>query len=123
MRRLGRLDEAKIAEERLESVRATMKGIGPEGPDLSNLKPMREGAVLIELDFGSSPGKAYGKKDSARLGDRLSEAVEQQNAGYYSGSVIILETTTLMFYGADGEALFRAVEPVLLGEPTSGFCE
>jgi len=30
---------------------------------------------------------------------------------------VIPESTTLMLYGADGEELFRAIEPVLAGQP------
>jgi hypothetical protein len=47
----------------------------------------------------------------------LEDAVEIQNTGLYAGGVIIPESTTLMFYGDDAEALFRMLQPILANEP------
>ena len=117
LRRLGRLEEAAIAEGRWASVRASMADIPAANRDLGGTTAATDGAVLVHLDFGSRPGKAYGKKDTERLIERLSELAEKQEIGRYSGWVMIPESTTLIFYGADGEALFKALEPVLLDEP------
>jgi hypothetical protein len=70
---------------------------------------------LIELPFGARPSH-YGKKDVTRLIDALSPALQDDAAGYYGGRVVIPETTTLMFYGADAEAMFRIAESILRAE-------
>jgi hypothetical protein len=98
-------------------VRAAMAEIPTVDRDWSGMKAPSDGAVLVHLDFGSRPGKAYGKKDIERLLERLTERAEGQEAGCFSSWVMIPESTTLIFYGADGEALFKAMEPVLSGEP------
>jgi len=116
LKRVGRLHEATAAEERLASVRAAMKAIPEVERDLSNMKVTTEGAILIELSFGSHPGNVFGKTDIVHLGRRLSEEVAMQAAGWYGGDVVIPESTTLLLYGADGERLFQAVEPILLSE-------
>jgi tetratricopeptide (TPR) repeat protein len=118
--RLGKLGEAKHVQERLESVRASRAEIGIVDLELGDLKPPSEGAVLIELDFGSGPGAVHGKNDSSRLGRRLADVLEDQGIGYYGGHVVIPETTTLMFYGSDAEAIFGAMRPLLLQEPMCG---
>ena len=55
---------------------------------------------------------------SARgLGRQIAEAFESQEIGYYGGHVMILETTTFIYYGPDAEAMFRVLEPRLAEEP------
>jgi len=115
--RLGRSKEAAAAEERLASVRATMKAVQPVDRDLSALRTTTEGAVLVELGFGTEPGSAARKRALRELMDRLREVVDTEQAGFFAGKVVIPENTTLMFYGADGEALFRAIEPLLARDP------
>jgi hypothetical protein len=84
---------------------------------MSRFEGKDEGAVIITLNFGSRPGNAYGRSDTQKLADRLSEVVENNTDGMFGGSVTIPESTTLMFYGTDGEALFGAIEPALASEP------
>lgn len=117
LRRLGRGEEAQTAEVRLASIRAAMTAVPKLGHDLSKLKATTESAVLVELAFGSRAGKRYGRKEIVGLADRLSEVVGTAAAGWYGGDAVIPESTTLMFYGPDGELLFRSMEPILLKEP------
>jgi tetratricopeptide (TPR) repeat protein len=116
LKRLGRTEEAGDAEARLESVRGRIKGVPSIDRDLSALSAGAEGAMLIELGLGSRPGSAYPKGAAARLGEQLAEAVGENHLGFYGGHVVIPESTTLMFYGEDGEALFRVTEPILRSE-------
>jgi hypothetical protein len=120
LERLGRLVEAADARRRLESVRATMSGVGSLDLDLDGLKPPDEGAVLIELDCGSRAGGMGGKGESSRVGRWLDDVLKAQGTGYYGGKVVIPETTTLMLYGTDAEEIFRTVEPLLRDEPICG---
>lgn len=116
--RLGRLEAQRIAEERLAQIRATMKATRPSDPDLGALSTdPTEGAVLVELGFGSRVGSQDQGNSFLRLLSQVSEVVERERVGYMGGKVVIPESTTLMLYGADGEELFRAIEPVLAGQP------
>jgi hypothetical protein len=117
LQRLGRVEEAAAAQERLESVRAAIAGIRTAECDLSRFEAAAEDAVLIALDVGSRPGKAYVRSDCQKLADRLSEVVESNTDGRYGGWVTIPESTTLMFCGKGGEVVFGAIEPVLASEP------
>jgi hypothetical protein len=54
--------------------------------------------------------------DLFQLRQRLLDALLPGDLATSTGYVAIPETTTLMFYGKDGEAMFRALEPVLLEE-------
>jgi tetratricopeptide (TPR) repeat protein len=117
LKRLGRMEEASTAQERLASVRATIAGIRAADCDLSRFEGTTEGAVLITLNFGSRPGNVYGRSHSQKLADRLSEVIEGNTDGWFGGWATIPESTTLMFYGKDGEAVFRAIEPALASEP------
>jgi len=116
LKRLGQPDEARAAEERLASVRASMGAIPKVDRDLSNIKATSENAVLIELSFGGRPGNAYGKSDVVRLTRRLAEELEVHTVGWCGGNVVIPESTTLLFYGPDGDKLFQVMEPILLAE-------
>jgi len=117
LERLGRLDEAGGARNRLDSVRASIAAIAPSGAEAGDVKPPTEGAVLIELDFGSRAGTSYGRSDALALEDRLFDLLEEHNAGYSGGRVVVPEATTLMFYGDDAEAMFKVLEPALLADP------
>ena len=117
LKRLGRVEEARTAEERMASVHAAMAKIQAAEYDLSRFEEAAEGAVLIALDFGSRPGEAYAESEPKKLADRLSKIVERNTTGRFGGWVTIPESTTLMFYGRDGEALFREMEPALASEP------
>jgi tetratricopeptide (TPR) repeat protein len=117
LKRLGRQDEAAIAQETLASVRATIEAIPQVDRDPSDRKAQTEGAVLLELSFSNRPVRADERKNRTLLAERLSKKAQTRDVGYYSGWVAIPENTTLIFYGPDAEALFRVLEPSLISEP------
>lgn len=117
LKRLGRQEEVASAEERLEQVRAAMKAIPQANQDLERLNVSEREAVLVELTFGSRPDGPCPTRESGNLARRLSEALEDEDVGFYAGNVVIPENTTLMFYGLDAETLFRVLEPHLMAEP------
>jgi len=85
--------------------------------DLSAVKAQSEGAVLVELPFGSRPVRPDGRKNTTLLARRLSEEVQPREVGYSGGWVAIPENTALFFYGPDAEALYRVLESTLMVEP------
>ena len=48
------------------------------------------------------------------LSDKLTEAIESANVGEFDGNEIGGGETVLFMYGPDAEALFQAVEPILI---------
>lgn len=114
LRRLGWLEQLVAAEERLASVRAKLNSVPVIDRDLSPLAQPLRGAVLIEMD---NRGRTdVGRKTDLRsLIERLSEALEREQDGFVAAKLVIPENTTLILNGADGEALFRAVEQILMG--------
>jgi len=118
---LDRLSREVAAVQRLTETEAVkeIEAALAKGPHRGP-KPEAEGAVLVELDFGTRAGGVYEKSDSTKFGRKLSEALKTCGSGYYGGSVVIPETTTLLCYGADAEALFSTVEPLLRAEPMCG---
>lgn len=113
LRRLEKLDGVRVAEQRLASVRAAKKDVPQASIDLSSLTAEAEGAVLIELGFGSRTGGRYGLQDADLIAEQLTEIVSGQQVGRYGGRVTIPESITIILYGADAEALFGAVEQFL----------
>jgi hypothetical protein len=80
--------------------------------DVSALKAQADGAVMIELAFGGRSG-SYGVQDAEVIAEQLAEILAEQGSGFYGGRVVIPESTTLWFYGADAEAIFQAMEEFL----------
>jgi tetratricopeptide (TPR) repeat protein len=114
LKRLGRLQDALVAEDRLASMKAALKEAPGASVDLSALTPKGEGAVLIELAFGSRPGDRYQLRDAEIVAEQLAAILESQDAGRYGGRAVIPESTTLMFYGEDAEGMFKVMEQFLL---------
>jgi len=96
-------------------VRAAMNVNTQASPELEHLK-VPEGAVRIELGSGSYPGGESGVHGTQKLGYQLMELVKEEQTGSYGGHVVLPESTVLMFYGADAEALLRVMEPTLRSE-------
>jgi tetratricopeptide (TPR) repeat protein len=120
LKRLGRREDAVLAEGRLAQVSAMKSEIPNVDRDLSLHISEAKGSVLLEIAYGARPGTRYGSKDMARLAVELAEAAKRRHAGFCGGTVTIPESTTLMFYGEDAEALFHAMQPILSNE---GICE
>jgi len=116
LKRLGREDEAANAQNTLASVRSTIQAIPQVDRNLNEVEPQMEGAVLVELMFGNRPVHPDERKNMTSLAERLSSDIQAQDAGYYSGWVAIPESTTLIFYGPDAEAIFKILEPSLTSE-------
>jgi tetratricopeptide (TPR) repeat protein len=116
LQRLGRADELKDAEARLASVHTAMKAIPKVSRDLSALDAPLRCVVFVELNVGVQERSLDGKREDVQLGKRLTEVLEAKNLGWYAGQLTILESTTMIFYGSDAEALFQALEPTLRSE-------
>jgi tetratricopeptide (TPR) repeat protein len=117
LRRLGRLKEVATAQARLAQVDAQRDEIRGVDVDLSSHVSQAKGSVLVEIPQGTRPGTRYTSKDAAKLAVQLADAAKLRNAGFCAGSVTIPESTTLMFYGEDAEALYHAMELILVNEP------
>ena len=120
LRRLQRLEAATAVDTRLAATRAAQQApkttvdLSSLGRDsLSDRTSHAQGAVLIELNWSTRPGSRYTVQDTANFAERLSAAAEADDTGFYAGRVSIPESTTLMFYGEDSEALYSALKPVL----------
>ncbi len=107
LKRLGRREDAVVAEGRLAQVSAQRSEIPNVDVGLSSHVSQAKGSVLVEIPFGSRPGNRYSIKDTAKLAVELADAAKSQNAGFCAGTVTIPESTTLMFYGEDAEALYQ----------------
>ena len=109
LRRLGRVREATDAEAELTRLRRAMEETPQAGVDLSGLKADAQGAVLVELAFGTRPGGRYGPDDAKLAAEQLGSIVAERDVGSYAGRVTIPESVTLLFHGEDAEALFAAM--------------
>ncbi len=116
LKRLGRREDAVVAEGRLAQVSAQRSEIPNVDVGLSSHVSQAKGSVLVEIPFGSRPGNRYSIKDTAKLAVELADAAKSQNAGFCAGTVTIPESTTLMFYGEDAEALYRSMRLTLANE-------
>lgn len=112
LKRLARSQEAEAAEGRLARARTAKEEAPQANVDVSALKAGVEGAVMIELAFGSRSA-GYGVQDAEVIAEQLAEILAEREAGFYGGRVVIPESTTLWFYGADAEAIFQAMEEFL----------
>lgn len=117
LKRPGKPEETADVEERLARMHAEMKAV----PQESQYSPLpddsKREAVFVELSLGNRTQRPFGNREVAELAEKLEEGVEIQDVGFYAGSVVIPESTTLMFYGGDAEALFRVLEPIMAREP------
>jgi tetratricopeptide (TPR) repeat protein len=116
--RLGRREEARALERELAELRGDVPAmqtheVAPAAPPVKE----GEGAVLIELDGIHLPDAVYRECDVATLENRIEEVLETGGQGELDGHETGPENTTVFLYGADAEALFRAVEPVLRDYP------
>jgi tetratricopeptide (TPR) repeat protein len=112
---LNRTDEARAVEEQIKVVRKTAAEIPSfNRDDYADVK-LTEGAVLVELE-GGLRAKSTEEK-IAKLGSCLHKILEEQNLGDWQGLIRIPECSTLIYYGPNAEAMYRALEPSLVGDP------
>ena len=119
--RLGRSQEASALEQQLGELRGDLppvrkRQVAPV-PKIIKHADKSAGELLIELDGIHLPESVYRDCDIATLENRLEEVLETGKRGELDGHETGPENTTLFLYGADPEALFRAVEPVLQNYP------
>lgn len=114
LERLGRVDARLQAEERLHGIRAEMQAIRPKDCHLDGLPDVpSDGAVLIEMGFGSRSQSAEDRRSLKYLLAHLGEVLSSEQVGYIGGNMAVPENTTIILYGEDGEGLFRTIEPVM----------
>lgn len=121
LRRMGLPQEASAIEQQLAELHSDRPPVHKHEVT-SVAKPVEDpgstgGEVLIELDGIHLAESVYRDCDIATLENRLEEVLEFGGQGELDGHETGPENTTLFLYGADAEALFRAVEPVLRGYP------
>ncbi len=76
-----------------------------------------EQAVFVHLDGRTLPTELYAQYDLTDLEDQLEEAIRQAGLGVYDGNELGPGEVTLFMYGPDAEALYRVIEPILIGNP------
>jgi tetratricopeptide (TPR) repeat protein len=121
LRRLGLSDETSALEQKLAELRGDLPPLHKHEvtPVVEAVKHAGDasGEVLIELDGIHLPESVYKDCDIATLENRLEEALEISRLGELDGHETGPESTVLFLYGSNAEALFRAVEPLLLDYP------
>jgi tetratricopeptide (TPR) repeat protein len=117
LKRLGKHKDAASAEEILANVQSSLQSIPLRSAGQIADKEPTEGAVLIELTFGSGFTGLEGRPDTRFISERLARDVRSLGVGHYGGCVAIPENTTVILYGRDAEVLFKAVEPSLWDDP------
>ena len=113
LKRLGRVREAVEADSELRRMREAVQPAPRASVQLGALKPDAEGAVLIELAFGSRPGARYSVDDARTVAQQLGAVLEKQGVGKYAGRVSIPESVTLLYQGDNAEAMFAAARQFL----------
>ena len=119
LRRLGRLDEATALEQKIAELRGDVPPLYRHEIAATPAKAAGDGdgALLIELDGVHLPERIYRDCDLGTLENRIEQILETGGLGELDGHESGPESTVLFLYGADAEALFRAVEPLLRDYP------
>lgn len=113
LKRLGRLREAIEAEADRRRIRETAEAAPQANVQLGDMKLPAEGAVLIELAFGSRPGNRYSVEDASVMARQLGAVLVEKGVGKYAGRVAIPESVTLLFHGENAEAMHAAMAQLL----------
>jgi tetratricopeptide (TPR) repeat protein len=108
--RLNRIDEVRVVQERTRSVRAAAAETPLPSHDGDPPIPRFEGALFVELDRGIRDPRYT---EIVELGSRLYEILKEQCLGDWYSLIRIPESSTLIYYGADAEAMYRAIEAAL----------
>jgi tetratricopeptide (TPR) repeat protein len=113
LKRLGRTEDAAETEARMAIAREAMKSFSCADVDVSTLTAEPAGAVLIELAFGPRPGGRYGTRDAEAALEQIFAIPSVAKLGESGGRVATPESTTLIFYGENAQAMFEAMEQFL----------
>jgi tetratricopeptide (TPR) repeat protein len=113
LKRLGRTEDAAEAEARLSKAKEAMKAFPTANVDVSTLTAEPAGAVLVELAFGSRPGGRYGKNDAQAVLEQILAILSMAKLVQSGSRVTTPESITLIFYGENAQAMFKAMEQFL----------
>ena len=113
LRALGRLDEARAAEQRLAEARAAQATPARSAVNVDELGEQAPGTVMLELPFGGRPGNRFDLRDAEIVAEQIGAILAMRDVGKYGGRVVIPESTTLWFYGAEADAIYDAMEQYL----------
>ncbi len=80
-------------------------------------QPVQDQAVLIYLDGQGLPEEVYADCDLMTLEEQLEHALDSGKLGVVDGNEVGTDEVQLFLYGADAEAMVRAIEPVLRAYP------
>lgn len=114
LKRMGRQEDVAEAEARILSARAAMNDFPKAKVDVSSLTAEPAGAVLIEFAFGRKTGGRYGLRDAEAVLEQIFAILSAKALGESGSKVAIPESITLIFYGPDAEAMYKAMEQFLL---------
>ena len=90
---------------------------GAKVEPVAETSPAEQQAVLVYLDGLGLPDEVYEACDTSTIEDLLIPVLEATGMGEFDGTESGPAETCLFMYGPDAEALFVAVEPVLVGYP------
>jgi tetratricopeptide (TPR) repeat protein len=113
LKRLGRTEDAADAAARMAMAREEMNAFSIANVDVSALTAEPAGAVLIELAFGPRPGGRYGIRDAEAVLEQIFAILSAAKLGESGSRVATPESITLIFYGANAQAMFEAMEQFL----------
>lgn len=113
LKRLGRVREAIEAETKLNRMREKEQATPQANLNLAAMKTDAQGAVLIELAFGSRPGNRYSAEDVKVVAQQLGTTLAEKDLGKYAGRVAIPESVTLLYHGENAEAMHQAMAQFL----------
>jgi tetratricopeptide (TPR) repeat protein len=113
LKRMGRTEDVTAAEARMVSAREAVKAFASTSVDLSTLTAEPAGTVLIELAFGPQPGSRYRTRDAEAALEQIFAIISGAKLGNSGNRVVTSESITLVLYGENAEAMFKAMEQYL----------
>jgi len=116
LQKLGRNEEAEQSRIKLTELRAAIESTPKTETGSSASSGIIEGAVYVELPFGTSKMTPKLREQISDLVGALSAKIREGLYGRFSGTVTVPEHVTLIFYGSNAELLFAVIEPILTAE-------
>jgi hypothetical protein len=113
LRRLGRLDEAAVAENQKKALMTELKQYPQFKVNIGGINIESEGAVLIELEFGTGSRNTNAMSDAEQLSKQILQKIKNYCTFYNSARTSLPERTTLSFYGPYAEDLFDSMKSIL----------
>ncbi len=111
LRRLSQTGEAHAIEEKVKALRQKAAEIPGLRHDPDAPVEISDGALLVEVNAGMRSGTS--DTEISALGSSLDEILQDANLGRWHGLVRIPESSTLIYYGPNGEAMYQAIEITL----------